>query len=502
MDATAHAPEPTPAVLAVTIVHGTFPRRLWLQLRRNLRALWSRLCGRQVDEAALWPAPSSKPDRRCWFEEGSEFERDLVRRAGLAPGSVIFNRFLWSGRNTFADRTEAALSLRAALRESACRHPGVPLVVLAHSHGGTVAVKALDTREGLRGGGETADVQALLTLGTPFVRLVWRWGRMPEGGFVELVATLLPRMLLALAPLMAFQLSWRSDGVAQAVAIVLLISALVAAWRVSIVAATTIIAIVLALGHRNPHEPWIILLIIMAGYVLMFLMRPAGNAGDAESRRILEEWVRSLSEAGKRHVEEEPLCLPCPLLALRAPRDEASLVIGLGQVVQGLGHAVAWFVDAAVRRLRLKPALALLVLVLVLLLVVGAAINLLGLLPLEWGDWLSWGFVGLLVGGYMGLLVLVTAMLAWALPTIGISLVTGREAFMLPVATLVEAEPLPNARASDGLRPAEMDLEIIYEARLTGLKHSLYDAPQVRDRIALWLREQAGAPAAGLCRTR
>jgi len=53
-------------------------------------------------------------------------------------------------------------------------------------------------------------------------------------------------------------------------------------------------------------------------------------------------------------------------------------------------------------------------------------------------------------------------MLAWALPTIGISLVTGREAFMLPVATLVEAEPLPNARASDGLRPAEMDLEILY----------------------------------------
>jgi hypothetical protein len=96
----------------------------------------------------------------------------------------------------------------------------------------------------------------------------------------------------------------------------------------------------------------------------------------------------------------------------------------------------------------------------------------------------------------MGLLVLVTAMLAWALPTMAISLVTGREAFMLPVATLVEAEPLPNARASDGLRPAKMDLEIIYEARLTGLKH------EVRDRIALWLREQAGAPASGVCRTR
>ncbi|WP_426610513.1 hypothetical protein [Bradyrhizobium sp. McL0616] len=365
-------PEPAPAVLAVTIVHGTFPRGPWLQLRRNLRALRTRMRGWQVDEAALWPAPDSKPDQRCWFEQGSEFERDLARRSGLPPGSVVFNRFLWSGRNTFADRAQAASSLRAALREFARDHPGVSHVVLAHSHGGTVAVKALDTRDELRGGGETADVRALLTLGTPFVRLVWRWGRMPENGFVELVATLLPRMLLALAPLMALQLSWRSDGVAQAVAIVLLISAVVAMWRASIVAATTIIAIVLAFGHRDPLL-WGLLLIIMAGYVLNFLMRPAGNVDDPRSRRILEEWVRSLSKAGKRHVEEEPLCLPCPLLALRAPRDEASLVIGLGQVVQGLGHAVAWFVGWAARRLRLKPALTLLVLVLVLLLVVGAA---------------------------------------------------------------------------------------------------------------------------------
>jgi hypothetical protein len=99
-----------------------------------------------------------------------------------------------------------------------------------------------------------------------------------------------------------------------------------------------------------------------------------------------------------------------------------------------------------------------------------------------------------MVGGYVGLLVLVTAMLAWALPTFGMSLATGREAFMLPLVTLVEAEPLPNARASDGRR-AEMALEILYDAQPAGIRHSLYDAPEVRDRIAIWLREQAGAPA-------
>jgi hypothetical protein len=250
MDPSANTLEPAPAVLAVTMVHGTFPRGLWLQLRRNLRALWSRLCGRQVEEATLWPEPASKPDQRCWFEEGSEFERDLVRRTGLPPGSVVFDRFLWSGRNTFADRTKAARSLRTALRESTRKHPGVSRVVLAHSHGGTVAVKALDRSDEYRGGGETPGVRALLTLATPFVRLVWRWPVSERDEHrVPLVALVLPMMLLPLAPFMALDLGLRSDGVAQVVAAAVLgITALLAAWRASLIVATTIIAIVLSLG--------------------------------------------------------------------------------------------------------------------------------------------------------------------------------------------------------------------------------------------------------------
>jgi hypothetical protein len=115
---------------------------------------------------------------------------------------------------------------------------------------------------------------------------------------------------------------------------------------------------------------------------------------------------------------------------------------------------------------------------------------------LRWEDlsrqpwyWQAWELL------YPFLLVLAAALLAWALPMMAISLATGREAFMLPAATAVDAEPLPNARASDGCRPAEMALEILYDARSHGLNHSLYNAPEVRDRIAAWLREQAGAPA-------
>jgi hypothetical protein len=90
-------------------------------------------------------------------------------------------------------------------------------------------------------------------------------------------------------------------------------------------------------------------------------------------------------------------------------------------------------------------------------------------------------------------LVGIIALLAWALPIMAISFATGREAFMLPASTLVDAEPLPNTRARENLKRAEMSLEILYEARLTRLRHSLYDASEVRERIAVWLREQSQA---------
>jgi hypothetical protein len=318
-------------VLVVTIVHGTFPRGLWLQLRRNLRALWTGLLGRQVDEAVLWPAPASQSDRRGWFENGSEFERDLVRRSELPPGCIVFDRFLWSGCNTFADRAEAARSLRAALRESISKHPNLPHLVLAHSHGGTVAVKALDTRNDSRGGGETPAVRALLTLATPFVRLVWRWPMREEDaehGFARVVAVLLPAVLLLLAPLIVLDFGLSGEGVANTVAAVVLgIAALAAAWRISLIGATMIIALVVWFGGLALF----LHLLIWSG-VCVFVLVVGSSYG--WWRAPLETAKNRYLKAGKRHLEDEPLCLSCPVLALRAPRDEASLIIGLSGIWQ------------------------------------------------------------------------------------------------------------------------------------------------------------------------
>jgi len=124
------------------------------------------------------------------------------------------------------------------------------------------------------------------------------------------------------------------------------ITALVAAWRTSLIAATTIIAIVFEyLAARRCV--WDLLVAAASLFAIAgTLFAAAGGTS-----------VLRLFEVGMREVEDEPLSLPCPLLALRAPRDEASLIIGLGQVVQGLWHAAARFVVLAAGPLgrRLAP---------------------------------------------------------------------------------------------------------------------------------------------------
>jgi len=299
-------------------------------------------------------------------------------------------------------------------------------------------------------------------------------------------------MLLALAPLMAVALGRNSEGVVLAVAVVLGVAGLIAAWRASFIAATMVIIFASFLGGR-------LFLLSLAGQVfiltLMATMDVWVDVGPV--KRFLRRWVLDFFKAGRRQVEDEPLCLPCPLLALRAPRDEASLVIGLGQVAQGLPNAAAWLFYTAQR----WPILRQFVLLVMMLLAVPAFMAFFWL-PVEthdppsiWEVILSLSYLGLLLLIVPPSVLLLVVLLLAVLAAMGISLTTGREAFMLPVVTRVEAEPLPNARASDGLRRAEMDLEILYDVRPAGLNHSLYDAGEVRDRIAIWLREQAVSSA-------
>jgi hypothetical protein len=77
----------------------------------------------------------------AWFEEGSDF-RDTV--AWLShPAQVSYSYFNWDGSNSYRSRSDASRKLQEHLSASIRSNPDAKHVIIAHSHGGTVAAKAL-----------------------------------------------------------------------------------------------------------------------------------------------------------------------------------------------------------------------------------------------------------------------------------------------------------------------------------------------------------------------
>ncbi|HEX2273543.1 MAG TPA: peptidoglycan DD-metalloendopeptidase family protein [Acidimicrobiales bacterium] len=72
----------------------------------------------------------------------------------------------YSGRDTSQDIRESARRLRRLLERLEREHPGVPIDIIAHSHGGVVARQALAT-ETDPGDPTLPPINALVTLGTP-----------------------------------------------------------------------------------------------------------------------------------------------------------------------------------------------------------------------------------------------------------------------------------------------------------------------------------------------
>lgn len=108
----------------VTLVHGTFARD------------------------APWTHPDSK--------------LSVALRTALDGGTLI-ESFDWSGRNSHAARAVAARDLVERLRDRIAAHPDAVHHIVAHSHGGNVAMHAL-RRPDLQ-----SRVSSVVCLGTPFI---------------------------------------------------------------------------------------------------------------------------------------------------------------------------------------------------------------------------------------------------------------------------------------------------------------------------------------------
>ena len=146
--------------LLITVVHGTWPRGLFPKIGRfkqRARGL--------VRRKRLGPPP-------FWFEEGSPFLDRLSTELADIPHRI--RSVLWSGANSIFVRGKTAHILAEHLSAEHAEYPQATQLIIAHSHGGNIALRALHL---LRQPDSSRLREAeganpiLVTLATPFIEV-------------------------------------------------------------------------------------------------------------------------------------------------------------------------------------------------------------------------------------------------------------------------------------------------------------------------------------------
>jgi hypothetical protein len=83
-----------------------------------------------------------------WFEAGSKFYAGLSSGLSGVLATTDISAFLWSGANSIEERRSAAARLAKTLDESVAAAPEASHFIIAHSHGGNVALNAREAMSG------------------------------------------------------------------------------------------------------------------------------------------------------------------------------------------------------------------------------------------------------------------------------------------------------------------------------------------------------------------
>ena len=128
--------------LLLTFVHGTWGRGFFPTRNGDIHSL--------------------RPAR--WYSPHSKFSRALLSCLQQHGIEGIITPLLWSGSNSVVARDEAAKALARHLNLQQQANPCAPKIIVAHSHGGNVAVRATKYIH------FTANIH-LITIATPFVQV-------------------------------------------------------------------------------------------------------------------------------------------------------------------------------------------------------------------------------------------------------------------------------------------------------------------------------------------
>jgi hypothetical protein len=133
--------------LLITLVHGTWGRGFFLRRQR-----WNQ--------------------RPLWFEEGSPFLARLSTEFGDIPHKIT--PLLWSGANSIYVRDKTAHALAERLSAEHAEHSQATQLIIAHSHGGNIALRALH-HLGHRDASQLDKADSanplVVTLATPFIEV-------------------------------------------------------------------------------------------------------------------------------------------------------------------------------------------------------------------------------------------------------------------------------------------------------------------------------------------
>lgn len=194
------------------------------------------------------PVPGEGPK---WHERGSQFEKRLVKRLNEFGVNVRCHRLVWNGGNSWIDRFEASNELAQLIHNL---HSNAELHIIAHSHGGNIAVDGIFKwfeMNGVMSKNLTHyELGCLVFMGTPFLIGVHDWDKdLATGSKSETinVFALLFRSLLVLPVLLLRFVAWFVPPVLGVGLFLLAWKAIEQAWKI-LPSASSMIAISVAVA--------------------------------------------------------------------------------------------------------------------------------------------------------------------------------------------------------------------------------------------------------------
>lgn len=259
------------SVVLITLVHGT----------------WAHGCFRS--------SPGKSPS---WFDEDEAFARSLTKLLGRRGVEVVFlPPCVWSGGNSLQARRSCAKTIIESQRAAVKMDPSATRIVIAHSHGGTSAVRAMSKLP------SRLMPHSLITMATPFIvteKRVLRKGEQLAMRCASGVGNIMT--LMGAAFLVVFILRLLTpDAVVEA--------------NMDFIR-----------KHETIFNFIFVALVALVGKTMLKIGR--------KLRLTRRHLVRLAEGMGPAEVGS------CKVLVLRAPSDEASLALGVGDAAEW-AHSIA-----------------------------------------------------------------------------------------------------------------------------------------------------------------